>query len=104
MAQGKVRTTKGRGRLFDSILDTVGDTPVVKIGTLGPKNVTLYVKFEAFNPMGSVKDRLALAVIEDAERSGALKPGTKPLSKQRAETPELALPWCARARAIRLSS
>lgn len=75
MAQGKVRTTKGRGRLFDSILDTVGDTPVVKIGTLGPKNVTLYVKFEAFNPMGSVKDRLALNIIEAAERNGTLKPG-----------------------------
>ncbi len=75
MAQGKVRTTKGRGRLFDSILDTVGDTPVVKIGNLGPKNVTLYVKFEAFNPMGSVKDRLALNIIEAAERNGTLKPG-----------------------------
>jgi len=76
----------------------------VKLGALAPPDVSIYVKVEAFNPMGSVKDRLALAVIEDAERSGALKPGTKPLSKQRAETPELALPWCARARAIRLSS
>src|SRR5512139_1283999 len=74
MAQGKVRTTKGRGRLFDSILDTVGDTPVVKIGNLGPKNVTLYVKVEAFNPMGSVKDRLAVNIIEAAERAGTLKP------------------------------
>src|SRR5512139_1934303 len=75
MAQGKVRTTKGRGRLFDSILDTVGDTPVVKIGNLGPKNVTLYVKVEAFNPLGSVKDRLALNIIEAAERNGTIKPG-----------------------------
>src|SRR6476659_10158974 len=58
-----------------SILDTVGHTPVVKIGRLAPPNVKLYVKIEAFNPLGSVKDRLALGVIEDAERSGALKPG-----------------------------
>lgn len=60
---------------FDSILDTVGNTPVVKINNLGPKHVNLYVKIEAFNPMGSVKDRLALGVIEDAERRGELKPG-----------------------------
>lgn len=58
-----------------SILGTVGKTPVVKINRLAPPNVTLYVKIEAFNPLGSVKDRLALGVIEDAERSGALKPG-----------------------------
>src|SRR6476659_4525325 len=58
-----------------SILDTVGHTPVVKIGRLAPPNVKLYVKIEAFNPLGSVKDRLALGVIEDAEKSGALKPG-----------------------------
>jgi cysteine synthase A len=60
---------------YDSILETVGRTPVVKLGVIGPKHVSLYAKVEAFNPMGSVKDRLALAVIEDAERSGALKPG-----------------------------
>jgi cysteine synthase A len=60
---------------YDSILETVGDTPVVKLGALAPRDVTIYVKVEAFNPMGSVKDRLALAVIEDAERRGALKPG-----------------------------
>lgn len=58
-----------------SILGTVGKTPVVKINRLAPPNVNLYVKIEAFNPLGSVKDRLALGVIEDAERSGALKPG-----------------------------
>jgi cysteine synthase A len=63
------------GHLFQSILDTIGNTPAVKINNLGPKNVNLYVKIESFNPMGSVKDRLALGVIEDAERSGALKPG-----------------------------
>ena len=60
---------------YASILETVGNTPVVKIGKLAPPNVNLYVKIEAFNPLGSVKDRLALGVIEDAERSGALKPG-----------------------------
>src|SRR5690606_32176851 len=60
---------------FASILETVGRTPVVRINKLAPPGVELYVKIEAFNPMGSVKDRLALGVIEDAERSGALKPG-----------------------------
>jgi cysteine synthase len=60
---------------FANILETVGRTPVVKIGKLAPPNVNIYVKVEAFNPLGSVKDRLALGIIEDAERSGALKPG-----------------------------
>lgn len=60
---------------YDNILDTVGKTPVVKIGKLVPPGVNLYVKLEARNPMGSVKDRLALGVIEAAERSGALQPG-----------------------------
>jgi len=60
---------------FDSILGTVGHTPVVRINRLAPANVNLYVKVEAFNPLGSVKDRLALGVIEDAEKSGRLKPG-----------------------------
>ena len=69
------RRTVGRGRRYDSILDTVGDTPVVRINRIAPKNVTVYVKFEAFNPAGSVKDRLALNIIEAAEASGALKPG-----------------------------
>src|SRR6478752_4754760 len=60
---------------FNDILGTIGNTPVVRINKLGPKNVKLYVKVEAFNPLGSVKDRLALGVIEAAEKSGALKPG-----------------------------
>lgn len=60
---------------YNTILDTVGNTPVVKIQHLAPPHVNLYVKVEAFNPMGSVKDRLALGVIEDAERRGELKPG-----------------------------
>ncbi len=59
----------------DNILGTVGRTPVVRINKLAPKHAQLYVKVEAFNPMGSVKDRLALGVIEDAERNGTLKPG-----------------------------
>ena len=62
-------------RKYQNILETVGDTPVVKIGKLAPAGVNLYVKIEAFNPLGSVKDRLALGVIEDAERSGKLQPG-----------------------------
>jgi len=60
---------------YNSILDTIGNTPVVKINNLGPKNVNIFAKVESFNPMGSVKDRLALGVIEDAERRGELKPG-----------------------------
>src|SRR5437763_13245322 len=60
---------------FANILETVGKTPVVKINKLAPPNVNLYVKVEAFNPLGSVKDRLALGIIEDAERNGTLKPG-----------------------------
>ena len=63
------------GRRYASILETVGNTPAVKINRLAPPNINLYVKVEAFNPLGSVKDRLALGVIEDAERTGALKPG-----------------------------
>jgi cysteine synthase len=63
------------GRKYQSILETVGNTPVVKINRLAPKGVNLYVKIEAFNPLGSVKDRLALGVIEAAEKSGELKPG-----------------------------
>src|SRR6201985_2603675 len=58
-----------------TILGTVGNTPVVRINKLAPAGINLYVKVEAFNPLGSVKDRLALGIIEDAERTGALKPG-----------------------------
>ena len=60
---------------FANILETVGNTPSVRINKLAPTNVNLYVKIEAFNPLGSVKDRLALGVIEDAEQRGELKPG-----------------------------
>ncbi|MDH3337555.1 MAG: cysteine synthase A [Gammaproteobacteria bacterium] len=61
--------------IFANILETVGNTPIVKLNKIGPDNVNVFVKIESFNPMGSVKDRLALGVIEDAERSGALQPG-----------------------------
>lgn len=74
-SSSRVRTTNGRGRLFDSVLDTVGDTPCIRVNNLGPKGVRIYAKAEAFNPAASVKDRLALNIIEAAERNGTLKPG-----------------------------
>jgi cysteine synthase A len=61
--------------IHESILGTIGNTPVVKIQRMAPAGVTMYVKCEAFNPLSSVKDRLAIAIIEDAERRGTLKPG-----------------------------
>ena len=61
--------------IHENILGTIGKTPIVRIQRLGPKHVTLYVKCEFFNPLSSVKDRLAVAIIEDAERKGTLKPG-----------------------------
>lgn len=61
--------------IYESILDTIGNTPIVKLHRLAPKGVDIYVKVEAFNPGGSVKDRLALAIILDAEKRGTLKPG-----------------------------
>lgn len=75
MGQDGIRTTQGRGRLFDSVLDTIGDTPVIRVNNLGPKDVTIYVKAEFLNPASSVKDRLAVNIIEAAERAGILKPG-----------------------------
>src|SRR5246500_1305535 len=63
------------GHRFANILETVGNPPVVRINKLAPADINLYVKVEAFNPLGSVKDRLALGVIEDAEKNGRLKPG-----------------------------
>jgi cysteine synthase A len=61
--------------IYDNILGTIGNTPIVRINKLAPDNVEMYVKCEAFNPLASVKDRLAIALIEDAERAGVLKPG-----------------------------
>lgn len=70
-----IRTTAGRGQLYSNVLDTIGDTPVIKVNNIPTHGATIYVKAEAFNPAGSVKDRLAVNIIEAAERSGALKPG-----------------------------
>ncbi|MEW2915697.1 pyridoxal-phosphate dependent enzyme [Ruegeria sp. ANG10] len=75
MTDATLRTTSGNGRIYDSVLDTIGNTPTIRINNLGPETVNLFVKFEAFNPAGSVKDRLAVNIIEAAQRSGALKPG-----------------------------
>jgi cysteine synthase A len=61
--------------IYNNILETIGGTPVIRINRLAPEGVEMYVKVEAFNPMGSVKDRLALGIILDAEKRGALKPG-----------------------------
>ena len=61
--------------IHENILGTIGNTPVVKINRLAPDHVTMYVKVEAFNPLASVKDRLAIAIIEDAERRGVIRPG-----------------------------
>jgi len=61
--------------IYDDILGTIGRTPIVRINRLAPKGTTIYVKIEFFNPGGSVKDRLAIAMIDDAERRGVLKPG-----------------------------
>jgi len=63
------------GQRYDNILETIGRTPVIRLNRLAPEGVNLFVKAESFNPLSSVKDRLALGVIEDAEKSGALKPG-----------------------------
>jgi len=61
--------------IYDSILQTIGRTPIVRVNHIAPKHVTIYVKCEYFNPLSSVKDRLAIAIIEDAEQRGVLKPG-----------------------------
>lgn len=69
------RTTTGHGHTYDSVLDTIGNTPCIRINRLAPDNVELYVKAEFFNPAASVKDRLAVSIIEQAEQDGSLKPG-----------------------------
>ena len=91
------------GRKFANILETVGNTPVVRIGKLAPPDVQLFVKIEALNPLGSVKDRLALGVIEDAERTGKLKPGQTVIEATSGNT-GIGLLWCAPRRATRSSS
>ena len=71
----KERRTFGQKTLYSSILDTIGNSPCIRINNLAPSHVELYVKAEYFNPAGSVKDRLAVSIIEDAEKNGSLKPG-----------------------------
>ena len=61
--------------IYDSILDTIGNTPVVRLNNIAPANQNIFAKVESFNPLGSVKDRLAFAIIQQGERSGRLKPG-----------------------------
>jgi cysteine synthase A len=75
MAINNKRSTNGQGRLYDSIVDTIGNTPCIRINKLAPEGVRLYVKAEAFNPAASVKDRLAISIIEEAKKRGELKPG-----------------------------
>ncbi len=74
-SSNEIFKTEGRGVLYNSVTETVGNTPVVKLGKISPANVNIFVKIEAFNPAASVKDRLALNIIEAAERSGELKQG-----------------------------
>ena len=61
--------------IYDNILQTIGNTPIVRLNRVSPDHVTMYAKVEAFNPLASVKDRLAWAIVNDAERKGQLKPG-----------------------------
>lgn len=75
MPDSDSRKTEGRGRLFESVVDTIGDTPCIRINRLAPEGVRVYVKAEFFNPAASVKDRLAISIVEEAERRGELKPG-----------------------------
>ena len=75
MASNDPRSTQGRGQLYDSVLETIGNTPCIRVNNLAPEGVSIYVKAEFFNPASSVKDRLAISIIEEAERSGDLKPG-----------------------------
>ena len=74
------RCTQGRGRLYDSVVDTIGDTPCIRLNRLAPKHVRLYVKAEFFNPAASVKDRLALAIRVIASRNcdTASRPAASP--------------------------
>jgi len=75
MTSNDSRVTSGRGRRYDSVVDTIGDTPCIRVNHLAPDHVSLYVKAEFFNPAASVKDRLAISIIEEAERRGDLTPG-----------------------------
>ena len=69
------RSTNGQGKLYQSVVDTIGNTPCIRVNNLAPDHVEIYVKAEFFNPAASVKDRLAISIIEEAEKRGELKPG-----------------------------
>ena len=71
----EIRTTTGQGKLYQNVLETIGNTPVIKLDKFSHNNTSIYVKAEFFNPAGSIKDRLAINIIEDAEREGLLMPG-----------------------------
>ena len=75
MTDSDTRKTDGLGRLYNSVVDTIGNTPCIRINRWAPEGVTIYVKAEYFNPAASVKDRLAISIIEEAERRGDLRPG-----------------------------
>ena len=75
MTSNESRTTDGRGRLYESVVDTIGNTPCIRVNNLAPDHVRLYTKAEFFNPAASIKDRLAISIIEEAERRGDLTPG-----------------------------
>ena len=75
MAIEAPRMTEGRGRLYDGVVETIGNTPCIRVNHLAPDHATIYVKAEFFNPASSVKDRLAISIIEEAERNGTLAPG-----------------------------
>ena len=94
------RTTDGRGRLYDSVVDTIGNTPCIRVNRVAPKHVRLYVKAEFFNPAASVKDRLAISIIEEAERA-ALSSRGRPSSKRRAATPGSGWRWSVPPKATR---
>ena len=81
--------------IYNNILETIGNTPIVKLNRLAPEGVDVYVKVESFNPMASVKDRLAYAIIKDARDSGELKPGQTVVEATSGNTGiALARSWC----------
>ena len=84
--------------VYQNVLETVGSTPIIKLNRMGPEGVEIYVKAEAFNPMGSVKDRLALGVIEAAEEAGTLRPGQTVVEAAPHKAPDCSI--CSR-RALR---
>ena len=74
-SKSEIFTTNGRGTIYNSITETIGDTPIVRLNNIAPENVNIFVKVESFNPAGSVKDRAAVSMISGAEKRGEIKPG-----------------------------